>query len=209
VQSPKRYKGFKISLKTVISVFAFAGTVWVITPAVAQVKVPFSPKFSKDLTEANLTFTLPAGFKEIKPANNNDGFDYAIEMPDASFEIWFLARSLKDNRPVRIKNDKAVNPDSAFVEMGRTQAEDYVGGKNYLSRRIPPTQLERYGADAGRTYLVNLPDSPDTKHYKYAMIVVLQKNHVGMLDAVCFANELGPGFFKNLNSAANCIKFNP
>ena len=193
-----------------VSVFVFAETAVAIIPALAQVKTLASTKFSKDLTDANLTFTLPAGFKEIKPANNSD-FDYAIEMPDGNFEIWFQARSLKDNRPVRIRNDKQVAPDSAYVEMGRTQAEDYLGtgNRNFLSRRIPQTQLEHYGADAGRTYLVNLSDSPDTRHYKYAMIVVLQKNHIGALEAVCFANELGPGFFKNLTQAASCIKFNP
>lgn len=209
MQSLKRHKRFKINLKILVPAFIFTGIVCGIIPAFAQVKGPLSARFNKDLSEANLTFTLPTGFKETRPANNNDGFDYAIAVPDGSFEIWFQTKSLKENHPIKIKNDKQVNPDSAYVEIGRAQAEDYVGSKNFISRRVPPYQLDRYGADAGRTYLVNLPDQAETKHYKYALIVVLQKNHVGAMEAVCFANELGPGFFKNLSLASSCIKFNP
>ena len=203
------YKSFKINLKNLIPAIIFGGIACGIVPAFGQAKGPSSSRFNKDLSEANLTFTLPTGFKETRPASNNDGFDYAIAVPDGSFEIWFKAKSLKDNRPIKI-NDRQVNPDSAYVEIGHAQAEDYVGSnKNFISRRVPPYQLERYGADAGRTFLVNLPDQADTKHYKYALIVVLQKNHVGAVEAVCFANELGPGFFKNLSQASSCIRFNP
>jgi len=185
---------------------------WVVmlcaTSAFAQVKSPTSARFNKDLADANLTFTLPNGFRETKPVNDDDNFDYAIEVPDGNFEIWFQTKSLKENKPIKLKNDKQVNPDSLYLEMGRSQAETFLGNKNYLTRSIPQYSLQRYGADAGKTYLVNLPDATATKHYKYAMIVVLQKNHAGTMEAVCFANELGPGFFKNLNMASSCIKFN-
>jgi len=177
-------------------------------PVLAQVKTPTSPRFNKDLAETNLNFTLPNGFREIKPANSDD-FDYAIELPDADFEIWFQTKSLKENKLIKLKNDKQVIPDSVYVEMGRWQAAAFKGDDKYLTRSIPQRSLAAYGADAGKTYLVNLPDAPSTKHYKYAMIVMLQKNHVGTLEAVCFANELGPGFFKNLSIAQGCIKFNP
>lgn len=183
-------------------------------PVIAQVRYSTAPRqvkdFGKDLTDANLSFTLPAGFKEVKSATNEDiACDYAIEIPGGEFEIWFQAKSLKDGRPVVRLKDKQVVADSLYVEMGRGQASALVGDKNYLVRNIPRPSLARYNADAGRTFLLNLPDSPTTRHYKYAMVVVLQKNHVGTLLATCFANELGPGFFKNLNMASSCIKFNP
>jgi hypothetical protein len=177
-------------------------------PAIAQVKNSTSAHqfkdFNKDLTEANLTFTLPNGFKEAKPIIGEDpSFDYGIEMPGADFEIWFQVKSLK------AKNEKIANPDSLYAEMGRAEAAALIGEKNYLTRNIPTYELSRYNADVGKTYVLNLPDSPTTKHYKYAMVVALQKNHTGTVLAVCFANELGPGFFKNVNTASSCIKFNP
>ena len=198
----------KVFSKQIIPALLCTALVFCVVPLFAQVKTPTSPRFNKDLTEANLNFTLPSGFREIKPANSDD-FDYAIELPDADFEIWFQTKSLKENKLIKLKNDKQVNPDSLYVEMGRWQAAAFKGDDKYLTRNIPQRSLAAYGADAGKTYLVNLPDAPSTKHYKYAMIVMLQKNHVGTLEAVCFANELGPGFFKNLSMAQSCIKFNP
>jgi hypothetical protein len=163
-------------------------------------------QFNKELGDADLTFTLPTGFKEIKSSGyDNHLFDYRIQLPDSDFEIWFQVKSLK---PAKLKNDKQTNLDSLYLDMGRTQANAFVGDNNYMIRNIPQRALARYNADAGKTFLLNLPDSPTTKHYKYAMLVVLQKNHSGTLLATCFANELGPGFFKNLNMANSCIKFN-
>lgn len=208
MQLPKSLIGMKVISKQIIPVLLCLGLVFCFAMASAQVKPSSSPRFNKDLADANLSFTLPNGFKEAKPVND-DAFDYAIEVPDGDFEIWFEAKSLKDNKPVKLKNDKQVNPDSLYLEMGRDQAEALKGDKDYLTRSIPQNSLSRYGADAGKTYLVNLPDAPSTKHYKYAMVVVLQKNRVGTLEAVCFGNELGPGFFKYLGMAQSCIKFNP
>ncbi|MGZ3761456.1 MAG: hypothetical protein ACXVJI_15905 [Mucilaginibacter sp.] len=167
--------------------------------------------FNKELADADLNFTLPPGFTEIKPVNTEDvNVDYAIQLPEADFEIWFQVISLKENKhgSKNIEKDKVANPDSLYLDMGRAQATTFMGDKDYLTRSIPPHALARYNADAGKTFLLNLPDSPVTKHYKYAMVVVLQKNHSGTLLATCLANELGPGFFRNLNMANSCIKFN-
>lgn len=178
-----------------------------IAPAFSQGRRPVVSRelkeFNKELADADLNFTLPPGFKEAK-ANSEDAFDYGIQLPDGDFEIWFQVKSLKDNKIAKVKS----NPDSLYLDMGRAQATTYVGEDKYITRNIPPNALMRYNADAGKTFLLNLPDSPTTKHYKYAMVVVLQKNHEGTLLATCFANELGPGFFKNLNLASSCIKFN-
>ena len=164
--------------------------------------------FNRELADADLSFTLPPGFNEMRLGGNDDlPFDYGIQLPDSDFEILFQVRSLKDSKLAR-RQEKINNPDSLYVDMGRAQATAFVGDQQYITRNIPQRALQRYNADAGKTFLLNLPDSPTTKHYKYAMVVVLQKNHSGMLLATCFANELGPGFFKNLNMASSCINFN-
>ncbi|MEB0302593.1 hypothetical protein, partial [Mucilaginibacter sp. 5C4] len=87
------------------------------------------------------------------------------------------------------------------------QAQAFTGDNNYLMRNIPPKYLAKYNGDAGRTYLLNLPDEQVTKHYKYALLLTLQKDHTGTILAVCFSNEKGPEFFKDIDKASSCIKF--
>jgi len=166
------------------------------------------------LGQANISFTFPQGFKETLAPNNEDfTFDYAIELPGQDFEIWFQVRTLKRNSILYLEtlNDKnrTANPDSLYVDLGRAHAIAFSGGNDYIVRNIPPEVLENYNADAGKTYLLNLLDMPETKHYKYALLITIQKHHVGTLVAVCFTNEKNAEFFKNIKKAQNSIKFKP
>ncbi len=186
-----------------------------IAPAFAQVKQPAVltkdlKSFDKKLTKAKMTFIYPTDFKEVKAADILN-FDYGIIAPEGDCEIWFKVQSQKDSWTsyLKAKNDnRIVHSDSVYNEIGLSQAKAFKSDKAPLERIIPPSLLTRYNADLGKTYLVNLPDAAATKHYKYAMVVVMQKNKTGVALAVCFANELGPGFFKNLNKASRCLKFN-
>ena len=190
-----------------------------IASAFAQVKQPLQltrelKSFDKKLNKAKMAFIFPAGFKEVKSTDtDNYNFDYGIITPESDFEVWFKVQSQKDswNSYLKAKNDNhVVHPDSVYNEMGLAQAKAFKGDKDPIERRIPADLLTRYyNADLGKTYLVNLPDAAATKHYKFAMVVVMQKTKTGVALAVCFANELGPGFFKNLNKASSCLKFNP
>jgi hypothetical protein len=187
-----------------------------IAPAFAQVKQPAVltrdlKSFDKKLTKAKMAFIYPTDFKEVKAADILN-FDYGIIAPEGDCEIWFKVQSQKDSwtNYLKGKNDnKVVHPDSLYNEIGMAQAKAFKGEREPLERSIPRELLTRYNADLGKTYLVNLPDAPQTKRYKFAMVVVMQKNKTGVALAVCFANELGPGFFKNLNKASSCLKFNP
>lgn len=206
-----------------------------IAPAIAQVKThpaskkkpviavkqaePGSPQlknFLAILSRANITFTFPAGFKEITAPDNEDlSFDYALSLPGKDFEIWFQVKSQKENYAAYLRSlddnaTRQANPDSLYLGMGTAQALALVGDKSsYFMRTIPPKICARYNADAGRSYLLNLLDLPVTRHYKYALLVTLQKDHTGTILAVCFANEKGPEFFKDMDRASNCLKFKP
>ncbi len=147
---------------------------------------------------------------------NNDDFsyDYALELPDHDFEIWFVVRSQKRDwqQYELVKNDPTKqmgNPDSTYVAMGKAQASALTGETNSPVRIIPPDILARYNASAGKTYLLNLQDMAETRHFKYALLITLEKDHTGTILAVCFTNDKGPEFFKNINKAANCLKFKP
>ncbi len=203
-------------IKQLKHIFICVGLLFCIAPVFAQVKQqPLTRElknFSKQLTKANVSFTFPAGFKEIAVPNTHEHpFDYGIGSNEDDCEIWFQVRTQKDNWNdyIRRSDRRILSADSLYREIGQLQAEAFKSEKPALARSIPSFTMKRYNADLGYTYLVReLPDAQITKHYKIAMVVVLQKNKVGTVLAVCFANELGPGFYSNLNKASSCLEFN-
>lgn len=180
---------------------------------------PVSPQlkyFQQMNAQANAVFTFPQGFKEIPAPDNEDlSFDYAMQIPGKEFEIWFQVKSQKENwaayqRTIGNKETAQANPDSLYLGMGTAHAIAFTGDRDgYFTRNIPPAYLKRYNADAGKSYLLTLQDLSVTKHYKYGLLITLQKDHTGTILAVCFANEKGPEFFKNIDKASNCLKFKP
>lgn len=170
--------------------------------------------FLQSAAAASVNFNFPPGFKEIKAPNNEDySFDYGMDMPGKEFEIWLQVKSLKENwasyqRTIN-NNNKLANPDSLYLGLGSAQAAAFTGSRDFTVRNIPERIVARYNADAGKSYLLSLPDMAITKHYKYALLVVLQKDHTGTILAICFANEKGPEFFKDMDRASNCVKFKP
>lgn len=169
-------------------------------PATAQTKVSRSGhelrRFNKNAASAGITFSMPEGFKELNDRSEASPFDFAMTLPGQSFEVW-----------LKVIPKKANTPDSLYLDMGRGEAKELCGDTNYLVRDLPDEVLEDYNADVGKTYFLNLPDSPATKHYKYALLITLQKDDKGIVMAAGFTNDKGPEFFKDLNRARNCIKF--
>ena len=188
-------------------------------PAFAQSRAAIASTQRKDfyqlIKEANLNFTFPTGFRQVKAVNNEDySFDYAMETPGKNFEVWLQVRSQKQNwiSYEKARNDKSTelaNPDSMYIDMSKAAAITLSGGPNYLERNVASDILERYNADAGKSYLLNLLDSPITGHYKYALILSLQKNHTGTLMAVFFTNDKDPDFYKLVYRTGHCLKFKP
>jgi hypothetical protein len=169
--------------------------------------------FLKEAREAGVDFTMPANFKELQAVNNeNFSFDYAMTIPGQDFEVWLQVHSLKQNwmsydQVKDITSKTLDNPDSTYLQTARAHATAMSDDDKYFTRPLPANVLEMYNADAGKTYLFNLANIPETRRYKYALLIAIQKNHTGYLMAVCLANEKGPAFFKNINQARDCIKF--
>jgi hypothetical protein len=190
----------------------FAQVKHTITRKIKQPALTPLEEFTRLAAQASVTFSFPEGFKEIKAPNNDYfSYDYAIELPDKGFEIWFQIKPGNANwlSYIHAKNNQLSNPDSLYAAAAEAQAIAFTGGKNYFLRNIPPRVCARYNADVGKSYMFTLLDMTTTKHYKYALLVTLQKNHTGNIVAVCFTNDKGPEFFKNIHLAGNCLKFNP
>lgn len=161
--------------------------------------------FNKLTAEAGMLFTFPEEFKEIPVVNTEDfPFDYAIALPEKDFEIWFMVRSPK-NYP-RAPGE-AFNLDSAYNYMAEVEVKAFTGGDYTSARTIPKDILARYNADEGKTYLLDLQDLAQTKHYKYALLVTLEKSHTGSALVVCLGNDKGTDFFQDINKAVTCLKF--
>jgi len=167
------------------------------------------------LKEADLKFTFPTGFNEIKVINN-DYFssDFALEESRHNCEVWVVVRSQKQNwvsyeNAQNNKKPELANPDSMYVDIGKAYAIGLTGSQNYMMRNIPADVLAEYNADAGKSYLLNLRDMQVIHHYKYALIVSLQKNHTGTLLAIFFTNYKDPDFYRYVNSVSHSFKFTP
>jgi len=161
------------------------------------------------LANINATFILPDGFNEIKPiATDKFPCHYALQLPTADFEVRFEVNSLKPEwKNFDQGKGEKVNPDSLYNKLVVSEVKSLATDGKYFSRAIPERILQEYNADLGRSYFFNLADSPETNHYQYALLVVLQKNHYGNIVLVCFSNERGPGFFKNINKLKDCLRF--
>jgi len=201
-----------------------AACLLVIVPAIAQVKPqPVTPvkhhpssnqlkDFFHLAAQANATFMYPKGFREIQAPNDEDfSFDYALELPGRNFEVWYQVKPEKTEwfnytRTQFNKEGQMANPDSIYLEKGTEYVLSFTGDKKCFEKKLPPEVLARYHADAGKSYLLTLLDFAP-KHYKYALLMTLQKNHVATVSMICFTNEKGPEFYKNVNRATNSITF--
>jgi len=167
------------------------------------------------LKEADLKFIFPSGFNEIKAINNDYfSFDFALEEPQHNCEVWLMVRSQKQNWVSYEKNQsdkktQLANPDSMYIDIGKAYATGLTGNKNFMGRNIPADVLDEYNADAGKSYLLNLRDMQVIHHYKYALIVSLQKNHTGTLIAIFFTNYKDPDFYRDVNRVSHSFKFTP
>lgn len=208
----------KLSKPLLLSIY-FAIFSYCMLPVTAQTKVTAADAQRKDfyllLKEANISFTFPKGFKEIKAVNNDLlSFDFALEAPEHGCEIWLMVRSQKQNwlsyeKAQNNKRTMLANPDSVYAEIGKAYATTLTGNKDFSVRNIPADVLTEYSADAGKSYLLNLRDMQVFHHYKYALIISLQKNHTGTLLAIFLTNYKDPDFYRDVNLVSHSFKFVP
>ncbi len=172
--------------------------------------IPFRVQTAK----ANVKFVRPAGFKTIPAINNEDfTFDYAMLLPHDNFEVWYQVRSQKENwasyeRNKYNENAQLANPDSVYKDVAKAHAMALSGEQDLFVKVLPQTVLSRYNADAGQSYMLTLQDTPETKHYQYALLLALQKFHTGTVLMLCFTNQKTPEFYKNVERAGKSFRFN-
>lgn len=185
--------------------------------AKAQQKPVVSPEyqaFMQDLNRSGISFVFPDGFKEIKvPDDENLTFDYGLQLNNKDFEVWYIINNLKSewvsynlskDDPEKVHE----NPDSLYIGICSAQALALAGKGNYFMRNLPDQLIEKqFNADVGKSYLLNLYDTPVLKHYQYALLLMLQKNGRANLLMLFLSNDNGPEFYKNVNMAYRSIRF--
>jgi len=166
--------------------------------------------FYQLIAQTNVSFLWPKGFAEVQAPDDEDfSFDFGLELPGQDFEVWYQIKPEKGDWARFKDNPQAANPDSLYKGVGKAAAASFCGDQKYFEINMPHSILARNNADAGKSYLLTLLDLPQTKHYKYALLITLQKDHTGTIIAVCFTNVKGPEFFKNVKRATNCLRFKP
>ncbi len=160
------------------------------------------------LANVNANFLSPDEFTEIKPGKADKfPFQYGLQLPGSDFEVRFQVNELKSEwRKYKAPAEKT-NPDSLYIKAAGSVVKNLAGDGRQFTRPLSAKILQDYNADLGRSYFFNLADSPETNHYQFALMVVLQKNHYGNITVICMGNERGPGFFKNINKLKDCIRF--
>ncbi|MVN20981.1 hypothetical protein [Mucilaginibacter arboris] len=170
--------------------------------------------FEQTLSAANLQFSFPKDFKEIKALHTvTTNVDYAMELPNANFQVWYKVKDLQKEWPkFKVTEDdpkrSATNPDSLYNLESLSAATKLAGKDNFTAKTLPPDLLTVFHADEGKSYQLNLYDRPETGHYQYGLLMCLQKNGTGYILMLFLGNENGPEFYKKVNKAYYSVRFN-
>ncbi len=179
--------------------------------------LPLTPQlkaFQSALNGINVQFSFPKDFKEIKALHSSHtSVDYAMELPNASFQVWYGVKNLQLIWPKFKATEDDIkrttnNPDSLYISSSLSAATILAGKDNFTSKNLPPEVLTVFNADKGKSYQLNLYDRPETGHYQYGLLLCLQKNGVGYVSMLFLSNENGPDFYKKVNKAYYSVRFN-
>lgn len=191
--------------------------VWLVGIVVLGQSVQYFPQlksFQQNLAGINVQFAFPREFKEIKTVHTTDlDIDYAMELPSENFQVWFMVRNLQQQHAkAKVFEDAskmaADNPDSLYKSFAKTTAIALAGKDNYTVKVLPPEALALFRANNGQSYLLSLYNTPITNHYKYGLLICLQKHGAGSVSMLFLSNDNGPGFYKNVNRACYSVRFN-
>jgi hypothetical protein len=167
--------------------------------------------FQQSLMAANVQFSMPKDFKEIKALYT--GYikvDFAMEIPNAGFQVWYNVESLQQPK-LKTTGDASkqllTNPDSLYNSAAMLAATRLAGKDNFTAKNLPQEALNIFHADNGKAYQLNLYDRPETNHYQYGLLISLQKNGIGFISMLFLSNENGPEFYKKVNKAYYSVCF--
>lgn len=170
--------------------------------------------FQQSLTAATLQFTVPKDFKEIKAYHEgNIDVDYAMELPEENFQVWYLVKNTQQFWPKRSfseENSKrnTINPDSLYSVTANHEAMMLAGKNNFTTKYLSQDVLNTFHADKGKSYQLELFDRPETNHFQYGLLISLQKNSVGFISMLFLSNDNGPEFYRKVNKAYYSVRFN-
>ncbi|MGI4752088.1 MAG: hypothetical protein ACRYFB_15750 [Janthinobacterium lividum] len=170
--------------------------------------------FQQSLSAADLQFTFPKDFREIKALHEeNVDVSFAMELPDENFQVWYQVKNTQQLwARYKISEDNlkraTVLPDSLYSVSSLSAVMVLAGKNNFTSKNLAPDVLNTFHASRGKSYQLELYDRPETNHYQYGLLISLQKNGVGYVSMLFLSNDNGPEFYKKVNKAYYSVRFN-
>ena len=201
-------------MRKILSIFMLLFSSGLIVHGQSVQNFPQLKSFQQNLSGINVQFAFPRDFKEIKTLHTTDlDIDYAIELPNENFQVWFMVKNLQQQRAkLKVFEDAskaaANNPDSLYKPIATATAITLAGKNNYTVKVLPPEALALFNAGQGQSYLLNLYDTPVTNRCKYGLLICLQKHGSGSVSMLFLSNDNGPDFYKNVNKACYSVRFN-
>lgn len=179
----------------IIGLFALTVFITAFTRSDDNGKIVKAKEFQEYIDTIGLTFTMPAGFKEIAVKENNDlWYSFAIKDKDADFEVRYTVWSLKPTFAEYEKckldtNCTMVNPN--VIYKGRIQANvlNMSGGQDYEIGPFPMQAVKNeFNADAGGSSFFEF-NCGFGKGYKYGQMVYLHKDNVADVIITYMSND--------------------
>lgn len=201
-------------MRRLLSTFLLLFSVGLLVHGQSVQSFPQLKSFQQNLAGINVQFAFPRDFKEIKTVHAADlDIDYAIELPNENFQVWFMVKNLQQQRARSkvfedVSKAALTNPDSLYKPIATATAITLAGKNNYTVKALPPEALALFNASQGQSYLLNLYDAPLTNRCKYGLLICLQKHGAGYFSMLFLGNDNGPDFYKNVNKACYSVRFN-
>jgi len=184
--------------------------------------VPFTVRAQSDfltlIQELNMSFEMPADFKEVPVKDNPDlAYEYAMKHTKADLEVRYsffpLKKMIADyEESLKDTNRVMINPNAlyrSFILMNILNISQLRMGSDPMPDVVDFNEdavMEEFGCEFGATAFFEV-NSTYSEGYKYCSMVYLHKKDVADV-CICFLMKKPKEFEKYFSLAFHALRFN-